>query len=527
MTQYPWKFFGSALLAAWSIDFLFWGKSAGISLPIWFVIAIGAGVFLALTEKRRLSFPAWLLIGGVLLLAAVPFFRVEPFTRLAALTGALLGLMLLTDTLLNGWWPQYRLRDYFFGFFRLIWAAISRPFSLFKTDTPPLPPSKEKGTRSSILPIFRGVLLALPVVAVLAALLASADPIFNDQVQQFFSIFKLDNFTEYLFRFIYILVFAYIFLGVFLHAVNPDRPLQQPDPRQPWFTPFLGFTEGAIILSAVTLLFTAFVIIQFRYFFGGQVNITTVGYTYAEYARRGFGELVAVAVLTLLLYLGLASITRMVQPRQRWGFAALSTALVALVLVILVSALRRMLLYENAYGFTQLRTYTHVFILALAALLIATILMELLNQRGRFALTLLIICFGFCLALAVVNIDGFIAHQNLARARQGENLDAAYLKSLSVDAVPALIQEYAASQPTDSVYQPLGIELACRAANLSQQSPRAWQSFQLSELSAARLLKQNAPSWAQFPTHLDTAGGWQVTANGVEQPCVVIPGTNG
>ena len=54
---------------------------------------------------------------------------------------------------------------------------------------------------------------------------------------------------------------------------------------------FLGFTEAAVVLGAVVVLFALFVVIQFQYFFGGQTNIGVQGYTYSEYARRGFGEL--------------------------------------------------------------------------------------------------------------------------------------------------------------------------------------------------------------------------------------------
>ena len=56
-----------------------------------------------------------------------------------------------------------------------------------------------------------------------------------------------------------------------------------------------------MVLAGVALLFAAFVLVQFRYFFGGAQNIGIEGYTFAEYARRGYGELMAVAVLSLLL----------------------------------------------------------------------------------------------------------------------------------------------------------------------------------------------------------------------------------
>ena len=53
----------------------------------------------------------------------------------------------------------------------------------------------------------------------------------------------------------------------------------------------LGLIEVATLLISVDLLFLVFVWIQFAYLFGGQANITLEGYTYAEYARRGFFEL--------------------------------------------------------------------------------------------------------------------------------------------------------------------------------------------------------------------------------------------
>ncbi len=43
-------------------------------------------------------------------------------------------------------------------------------------------------------------------------------------------------------------------------------------------------------------------ILQFTYLFGGTDNINVEGFTYSEYAVRGFFELVAVAVISLILF---------------------------------------------------------------------------------------------------------------------------------------------------------------------------------------------------------------------------------
>jgi hypothetical protein len=91
---------------------------------------------------------------------------------------------------------------------------------------------------------------------------------------------------------------------VYLHAATQSKDEKLVGEEKPVLPPFLGFTEAAIVLGSVAVLFAAFVYIQFQYFFGGQANIHIDGYTYSEYARRGFGELITVAVFSLLLILG-------------------------------------------------------------------------------------------------------------------------------------------------------------------------------------------------------------------------------
>ena len=180
----------------------------------------------------------------------------------------------------------------------------------------------------------------------------------QNDLEGFIDLFKIDNLPEYIFRLVYILIFAYALAGTFLHAAQKsDEKLEE----KTWVSPFLGFTESTIVLGSVVILFIAFVVVQFQYFFGGQANISIEGYTYSEYARKGFGELVAVAFFSLLLLLGLGAITRRETEIQRRAFSSLGIALVGLLIVMLVAAFQRLVLYEAAYGFSQLRTYTHVF----------------------------------------------------------------------------------------------------------------------------------------------------------------------
>jgi hypothetical protein len=515
--QQKW-FWLAAFVAAWLFDFLFWNKPAGVSFFIWIAVMLGAGYLLAWREGKR---PSWLSILLTLLIAgfaSVMAWREEPFTRIVSVLLSFAGMILLTATFLNGYWPWYRLRDYFLEFAKVIGGGFagavvlnSHPKNPSGSDNVPAKPSLWR----KLLPVLRGVLIALPIVAVLGLLLSSADPVFGDWLKK---IFNLEKLPEYLFRLFYILIIGTFLVGVYLKALFPSGEIQKPDTKQSWFKPFLGWTESGIILGAVDLLFIAFVIIQVRYLFGGTANITETGYTYSEYARRGFSELVAVAVLSLVLYIGLSSFSKKESKVSRLGFTILSVLLMVNVLVILASSFQRLMLYENAYGFSQLRTYTHVFIYWLAGLILITILLELLHRRGNFALVLLVCVVGFGASLALINVDRFIAARNIDRAMAGEELDVAYLNSLTSDAVPVMIERYQEPGLSASVKEDLGSSLACHAKFINDPATLPWQGFQFGQAKAYRLLQENSALWSHYKPYLANQEWW-IKLRGEEISC--------
>jgi len=510
-------FWLAALIAAWLFDFLFWSKGPGISFFIWIATLLLAGYTLAWSEGKKPHTLSVLLTLLILGFAAVMPLRNEPLTRVVSVLLTLTGMMLLTATFLNGYWPWYRIKDYIEEFARVIGAGFSGAALLLAKGKTPPPVDGAPARRgwSKAWPVIRGVLIALPIVAIFGLLLASADQIFADWVKRIFNIEKLQ---QYLFRLFYILVITGFLVGVYLKAVLPGKAAQKPDPNQPWFKAFLGWTEGGIVLGAVNLLFIIFVIIQVRYLFGGAANITETGFTYAEYARRGFSELVAVAVLSLGLYLLLGTITKTSSKGSKGGFTALSVLLMANVLVILASSFQRLMLYENAYGFSRLRTYTHIFIYWLAGLILTAMVLELVKRRGRFALALLVAVVGFGATMAIMNIDGFIVQRNVARAEAGDELDVVHLTTLSADAVPQLLQQYQESGLGLEVKNGLGTALACMEKVTNDPADLPWQEYNFAQARAVQLLRDNAPSWNQFKPY-QVNQEWMIQLNGKEISC--------
>ncbi len=500
----------AALVTAWLFDFLFWKQQGGISFCIWTLALLGFGYLLAWHEKKKPSL--WSIFLTVLIIgfSFISAWRSEGATRFSSMLVTLAGLVLLVTTFLNGYWIYYRLVDYITEFSRTFWAGISGGFKLMfgqSDQTPPPMEGQKKPALHRTGSILLGLVIALPIVLILGLMLASADPVFGDMIRKLFSIEKL---PEYIFRFIYIVVIAFVLVGLFMHALLPENAAGKPDTHKAVLNPFLGWTEGGIVLGAVNLLFITFVIIQIRYLFGGTANITETGYTYSEYARRGFGELVGVAVLSLLLYLLFSTITKREGKGSQVSFTVLSVLLMANVLVILASSLQRLLLYEGAYGFSELRTYTHVFIYWLAALILAAIVLELIKKRGHFALALLVMVVGFTASLGIMNVDGFVVHQNVQAALNGSELDANYINSLSSDSVPALVDEFLKDGQPKAVRDVLGAELACRTAKASDLTNHAWQSFRIGEYQAYQTLMQNQDAWSGYQVVQDLQNGLQV-----------------
>jgi len=502
----------TALALGWFFDFLFWKHAPGINFAIYVVLCLAGGFLVLGLEGIRPHWRALLLLVPIGFFAAMTFVRLESLTQFLSVILTLGAMSVLAVTYLGGRWLRYGFSDYVAAFFKLAGSMLARPIMFLNERKKAAPAAESSGDAAAarrsrwkrFWAVVRGVLIAIPVVALFAALLASADAVFAQRLDEFLTLFRLDRLPEYIFRAVYIVIGAYLLAGVFLHAALKSRDEKLVGEDKPLVAPFLGFTEAAIVLGALEVLFLFFVAIQVRYFFGGQTNISVAGYTYAQYARRGFGELVAVAFFSLLLILAMSAIVRRESPARRWAFSGLGIGLVALIAVILVSAFQRLGLYEAAYGFTRLRTYTHVFMIWLGVLLAAVVVLEILRRERFFVAAMVLAGIGFAASLALLNVDGFIVRQNVARAPDGKGLDVAYLASLSSDAVPALVADFRDAKLPGMTRDAVGAVLVCRQHTYSGRTGTDWQGFTLSRWRADQAMAQVKARLDQY--RVDEAG---------------------
>ena len=519
MKKYPKILWITVLVLGWLFDFLFWKQSIGINFAIYTLFCLIGGLFILRMDEKQPSPGSMWLIPLILFFAAITFVRAEPFSLFLGVVFTLFLMSILAMTYLGGRWFRYSLADYVSGLFKLAGSMFVQPLS-FNSEVRREQASKGESIKKfNPWPILRGIVIAIPIVAIFAALLASADAVFSQQLGLFIKLFRIENLPQYIFRFVYILVGAYLLAGIFLHASMQSKDEKLLGEDRSWVNPFLGFTETTVVLGSVAVLFAAFVVIQFRYFFGGQTNINVAGFTYSEYARRGFGELLAVAIFSLLMILGLGTASRRENDKERLIYSGLSTAIVVLVMVMLVSAYQRLLLYEAAYGFSRLRTYTHVLLIWIGILLCAVVILEILHRQRAIAVAVLITSLGFVATLGLMNVDGFIVRQNVNRAMSGHGLDVPYIVSLSNDTVPVLVKEFRSTELPGYTRDAVGAILFCGLQADPQKPNKGWQSFTLSSWQAEAAINGVKPQLDRYRVRNDQGPLQILTPGGVMYNC--------
>ena len=277
----------------------------------------------------------------------------------------------------------------------------------------------------------------------------------------------------------------------------------------PGFT--LGSVEVGVILGLVNLLFLSFVIFQVPYLFGGMELVqNTPDFKLAEYARRGFGELVAVSALVLPILLASHWLVRKESPFTEKLFRVLAGIQIILLFVIMASAVQRLVLLTGSlgYGMTTVRLYPMIFMTWLAIVFVWFGATVLRGARQHFAWGALWSAFLILGATHVLNPDAFIVRTNLALMQQGREFDVNYNFRLSADAVPdalaalsqlSLEDQCSAKVPLHMLYRQLGQTRDLRSLNVSRK--RAW--YALNQNDAILHQVEGCPSWVLENLKLD------------------------
>lgn len=507
--KHHWAAVLSTVVAAFLLMLIWWNfRTIGLRLPLSVLIVGGLLVVNTFLQQRDLHPSSIFLFIIAIVNSLIPSFRAEGVTVAVSILATIICLFLLVVDFLNGQWWQYRLREYVKPIFMSVAAFfVGLPTLLTLGVQSSRAQSGSGEHKRYALGVLKGVLIALPILLIFVLLFASADLIFENRVNSFLTWWRDDSMKEIFSRFLLTFLFMLLLSAALWMTFSVGRKKVEIEPDKPLIKPFLGMTETSIVLISINLLFAFFLLIQFRYFFAGEANISAAGFTYAEYARKGFVELLIVAGLAGLIYYGLASFTRRESERSRKLFSILGGLLLAQVGVVLVSAYQRIGLYTGRYGLTEIRLVPRIFTIFLAGILISLVVMEAKKKFKHLAMVLLSALVLFSFTLALVNIDKTIARTNLERASPTSKIDYGYLVSrLSNDAVPYLYQTLEAGHLSEVQQSNLAKVLACRVRRMGETiQERGWLDWSFPESRTGALNKEYADSGDYFP-----ASDWEV-----------------
>ena len=466
---------GAALGVAGQL--LFFDVGLGINFPLAILVLLGAGWTARRPGMRPAVTDAWLAPAAVAF-AAFAAVRADATLLMLdvlaslALSGAALasfggrdvarqplGSVVRTGFAVAGW----------------VGGGSAGALASARRGLPAAPRARDRAR--PVVPILRGLLIAAPILVVFVTLFASADPIFARGVEDLVGLdLDLDDLTG---RVALGAAIAWLATGALAMTASVPPPPGASAGRR-WAPSWrIGSTEALTVLVAVNAVFIGFVGLQAAYLFGGFDTMQAIGLSYADYARRGFFELVAVAVLAVGLAVALDRLTR---TRTSWLVGA-GVALMTLTAAVLVSSAFRMRLYQEAYGWTELRLYVFATIALLAVVLLAMVAGLLLDRVRWIGHVAIVAGLLIGVGLNVIGPIRFITEQNVARLADPSlvpehgtaGLDELYLASLGDDAVPGLIRALPLLDGKRAEW--LELDLSLRLRDLHEPGLEAWQAW--------------------------------------------------
>ncbi len=316
--------------------------------------------------------------------------------------------------------------------FKAFFGAMGKSINFFTHG------SKVTSKNKKILgQVILGVIVSIPILAVAAGLLASADAVMDDFLTHFFDAIEFDDVGVWIWRVVVFVVVAALAYGYSVWMIHNQVPEENGEKGSKAIIKLevIPSVVSGTVLVLLNLLYLVFAYIQIKFLFLGGLATALEGYDYAEYARSGFFELVALSVLNTL---GILVINRFTKVHL---FNHISLTITAFCTFIMVaSSWYKMYIYESAYGYTQLRLYVYL-ILAFMFVFMALITLGIWKRNYQVIEWSIVIGLCYFLIVSYVNVDEIIVENNVARYETTGEIDLYYLVwDLTEDAVPALVK---------------------------------------------------------------------------------------
>jgi hypothetical protein len=443
-----------ALVAAF--HFLLAGHAFGLGAAIFFVCLVFGIHIVDLFAEKDNNFWSYIFLVPLVAAAIADSLFANGVVRFFSFP-----IMVLSAALFAYWFSAPKI-----GFWRapVLWpaAAIREtvwPFSGLKEVTSGI------GKNDRWRKVLLGLFIAAPFVILIGGLFVSGDAVFGKAVAEIFYFENLPDYVSWMIR--DIIVGLYLLSGGWMvytrsrdsRGVRAGQSAESPDK-----------TVLVTVLSVLNLLFLAFIIVQVTAFFGGMDFVARQGITYADYARQGFFQLLAVAGIVFVIVLAVYRHTHLRETFSR----ILALALIAQTGVVIASAFSRLVLYIDTYGLTLSRYWAMIIIIAVAVVLASVFISAIIKLDYEPVIrTIFIGALILFPLLFLFNAEGFVVKYNFDRFVAGKTkiLDVQYFAALSSDAVPALSRVILSDWPvTAETPADLKIKLNQNTYNIYRQA---------------------------------------------------------
>ncbi len=367
--------------------------------------------------------------------------------------------------------------DFFGGFVGRPFMNLDKLFVIAAKGT-----KDEKGKRVGFR-IMLGVIICIPLLAVILSLLASADFAFESVLKKLADLIG-DKVWEYFGKIILGFLAAIPLFGAFF-AFRYKRnkgAVQIPD-----ISGNLDRVVAYTVMTIVCAVYLFFLFVQFNYMFFAFGGKLPGGFIYSEYARRGFFELVAIAAINLGLLVAFYLFTAKKDGKISKVLKGYLLTLSFITVVIIASAVSKMVMYMQVYGLTQLRVYTSWFMI-LTAVIFALAIVKIISRKFNAVRILCVFFTAWFLVLNYMGVDALIAKYNIAKSEQDNSiaLDVNMFSSLSDSMVPEAI---GLLDTKDTLLKlRLNWVLTIRYNELINEN---WQAKDAASMKAIKLLEEN------------------------------------
>lgn len=307
--------------------------------------------------------------------------------------------------------------------------------------------SSRKKRSKYLVQVFLGLLVGTPLILIVIFLLSSADAVFNKIFDNLFT-FDIDIPVNFMVLLWSLPMSTYLYALIYGSCVEKntkyDTDKLNKNIESAAFIPRLSIYTVNTVICCFYLIFICIQALYFTDISGGSLP---ADFTYSEYARRGFFELVTIALINIT-FIGLTKVFSVRRANNKYMHIHIILNSILTLLLICV-AFAKMFLYIRTYGLTTLRIIPSVFMLFLCFVFTFIISAEL--KRG-FPVVKLSFYTGSILfvLLCLVNIDGIVARYNLNAYLNNKlpHYDIYSLDSSSLAAIPVIYDEW---KKTDDV----------------------------------------------------------------------------